>query len=82
MKKKEATRFMKIIIMLCIATVIVFAAMAYLSAWFRIDTVPVLQIIAALFGGELLLTVVLKLLEKPGGSPKGDLQKREDRRDD
>ena len=65
MKKKEATRYMKIIVSVCIVTVIVFAAAAYASVWFKVDTVPILQIVATLFGGELLMTVVLKVLEKP-----------------
>jgi len=61
---------MKIIVSVCIVTLIVFCAAAYVSEWFGVNTVPVLQIVAAVFGGELLLTVVLKLMEKP--EPKKD----------
>jgi len=61
---------MKIIVGLCIATIITFAAASHVSAWFGVDTIPVLQIVSAIFGGELLLMVVLKLLEKP--EPKKD----------
>ena len=66
MNKKTTTHsYMKKIVAVCIATVIVFAVASHVSAWFDVDTVPVLTIVAGIFGGELLLTVVLKLLEKP-----------------
>ena len=43
-------------------TVIAFAIAAYVSAWFDVNTVPVLNVIAVCLGGELLLTAALKLM--------------------
>ena len=64
MGKKEKNRFMKVIVTVCITTIIVFAVGAFVSLWFKVNTVPVLQVLAAVFGGELLLTAVLRLSER------------------
>jgi len=57
-------RYLKIIVAICIANLIVFATAAYVSAWFGVDTVPVLQIVAGMFGGELLLTALIEIIKK------------------
>ena len=70
LEQKAAIGFMKVVVTICIITLIVFAVGAYVSAWYSVNTVPVLQVVAAVFGGELLLTVVLKLIQR--GEPKND----------
>ena len=61
-KEKAQHQFMKIMVAVCIVTVIAFAVAAYVSAWFDVNTVPVLNVIAVCLGGELLLTAALKLM--------------------
>jgi len=60
---------MKIIVALCIATVIAFAIASYVAAWFDVDTVPVLNVIAVCLGGELMLTAALRLMGKEYEAP-------------
>ena len=69
MNKTSQTRYMKVIVALCIATVIAFAIGSYVSAWFGVDTVPVLNVIAVCLGGELMLTAALKLMGKEYEAP-------------
>ena len=63
-KKTTTHSYMKKIVAVCIGVIIAFAVGAYVSAWFEVDTVQVLTIVTGVFGGELVLTVLLKLLEK------------------
>ena len=60
---------MKKIVALCIATVIAFAIGSYVSAWFEVDTVPVLNVVVLCLGGELMLTAALKLMGKEYEAP-------------
>jgi len=69
-------RYLKVIVSLCIGTLILFGVAVYVSAWFGVDTVPVLQVMAAVFGGELLLTAILKITEKP--TPKKEKKAKEE----
>ena len=69
MNKTNQTRYMKKIVALCIATVIAFAIASYVAAWFDVDTVPVLNVIAVCLGGELMLTAALRLMGKEYEAP-------------
>lgn len=64
MNKKSKTRFMKMVVWFCIAFTALVIVACYVAAWFGVDTDSVLTHTCAVFGGELLLTVVLRLLEK------------------
>ncbi len=64
MKKKSKARFMKVIVWTCIGFTALVILACYVAAWFGVDTDSVLTHTCAVFGGELLLTVVLRLLEK------------------
>lgn len=64
MNKKAKTRFMKFIVWFCILFTALVIVACYVAAWFGVDMDSVLTHTCAVFGGELLLTVVLRLLEK------------------
>lgn len=68
MNKKSKTRFMKMVVWFCIAFTALVIGACYVAAWFGVDTDSVLTHTCAVFGGELLLTVVLRLLEKEGST--------------
>ena len=64
MNQKTKTRFMTRIVRFCIGFTAVMIVACYVASWFGVDTDHVLTITATVFGGELLLTVVLELLKK------------------
>lgn len=65
MNKRESTRFMKRMVRFCLGFTAAVVAACYVAAWHRVDTGNVLASTCTVFGGELLLTLVLRLLEKP-----------------
>ena len=64
MPKKDNSRFMKRIVSHCLAMLTGSTIASYIIALFGIDTVPILTLVFGGFGGELLLTVIIKLVEK------------------
>ena len=64
MPQKAKTRFMTRMVRFCIGFTAFMIIACYVARWFGVDTSHELTITATVFGGELLLTVVLKLLEK------------------
>jgi len=57
--------YLKTIVATCIVAIISFAAASHVSAWFGVDTVPVLQIVSGTLGGELILSVVVLIAKRP-----------------
>lgn len=70
MNNKAKTRFMKMVVWFCIAFTALVIVACYVASWFGVDTDSVLTHTCAVFGGELLLTVVLRLLEKEDATQK------------
>ena len=64
MNQKTKTRFMTRIVRFCIGFTAVMIVACFIARWFGVDTSHELTITATVFGGELLLTVVLELLKK------------------
>jgi len=74
MNKKEHTRFLKKIVVFCIGFTGAVIIACYVAAWFAVDTGiinSVMTYTCAVFGGELLLSAVLRMAEIPWrGQPK------------
>ncbi len=60
--KNQSNRWMKGIVKYCIVFTSVVIVACYIASWFGIDTDAQLQVTAMVFGGELLMTVVIKLM--------------------
>jgi len=69
LSKKEKIRFLTRTVQFCIRFTAVMVVACYIGRWFEVDTTHELTVTATVFGGELLLTAVLQLLDK---EPKKD----------
>ncbi|MDL2318055.1 hypothetical protein LJC74_03040 [Eubacteriales bacterium OttesenSCG-928-A19] len=67
---------MKRIVSHCLAMLTLCSITSYILAAFGIETVPILTLVFSGFGGELLLTVVIKLGEKSGTKEKQEEKKQ------
>ncbi len=77
--KREQTRFLKTIVWTCIRFLMLMFVACYVAAWFGVDTDSILTHACTVFGGELLLAVVLKLSGDKDAKKDGqDEKKRED----
>ncbi len=61
MKEQTKARFLKSIVWTCIRFTMAVIVACYVAAWFGVDTDSVLTHTCTVFGGELLLSAVLKL---------------------
>lgn len=71
MKGSNKTRYLKWIVVYCIALLTLVIVAVYIAAWYGVDTGNVLTATCGVFGGELLLTVVIKIM---GGRAEGTLK--------
>jgi hypothetical protein len=62
--EKSKMRFLKKIVLFCITFTALTAIAEYVAAWFGVDTSSVTTAVYAVYGGELLLSAVLRLSEK------------------
>ncbi len=62
MKGSSKTRYLKRIVAYCIALLTIVIVAVYIAAWFDVDTGNLLTATCGVFGGELLLTVVIKIM--------------------
>lgn len=62
MKGSSKTRYLKWIVTYCIALLTLVIIAVYVAAWFGVDTGNVLTASCGVFGGELLLTVLIKIM--------------------
>ena len=76
LQKKEAVRYLQRIVTLCIVNVMGFSITSYVAAWFDVNTVPILAIVVGVFGLELILTAVIKLVGKE--EPKKETDKKKE----
>jgi hypothetical protein len=75
MRRTENTRYMKRIVGLCLTTLILMFIASYFLACMGVDTNTILTLGCSVFGGELLLTVILKLIEKDSPASKATKSK-------
>ena len=75
MNQKAKTRFMTRVVRFCIGFTAVMIVACYVARWFGVDTSHELTVTATVFGGELLLTVVLRLTEKEPEKKEGGGEK-------
>lgn len=64
MNRKAKTRFLTRMVRFCVGFTAVVIVACYVAAWFGVDMDSVLTHTCAVFGGELLLSALLRLLEK------------------
>lgn len=62
MNGKQKWSYMRIIVALCLGFLAAFCVAAYVALWFGVDTINVLKIVAAIFGGELVMMLLKKML--------------------
>ena len=72
LKRWEAVRYLQRIVTLCIVNVMGFSIASFIAAWYGVDTVPILAIVVGVFGLELILTAVIKLVEPKKEDVKRD----------
>ena len=65
--KKQTMRFLKKIVLFCVGFTALTAIAEYAAAWFGVDTSSVTTAVYAVYGGELLLSAVIRLSENKKG---------------
>ena len=64
MNERKRFRFMNVLVCLCLGFTALMAAACYVASWFGVDTDHELTVTATVFGGDLVLMMVKKLIEK------------------
>ena len=70
MNEKQKGRWMKRIVALCLLFCAVMVVATYIAAWFAVDTAVVMTCACVLFGGELVMTLVIKIIGDRGAKPE------------
>ena len=72
LNKREQSRFLKRIVWFCISFIVAVVVACYVAAWFQVEADIVLTCTCTVFGGELLLSAVIKLggVERDVQQPK------------
>lgn len=70
MNQKQKSRWMKIIVAFCLIFCACFAVGAFVAMWFNVDETEILKVVFGLFGGELLMNLVIKLVKDKDGAKK------------
>lgn len=64
MKQGQKDRMLKGVVRYCIGFVTLVIVAVYIGDWFGVDSSEIVAPTCTVFGGELLLTALLKLLDK------------------
>lgn len=62
MNDKQKNLYMKRVVALCLSFCAVIIVATYVALWFGVDTTAVMTCGCGLFGGELVMTCVIKLI--------------------
>ena len=63
MSNKETARFLKIVVWYCIILMTLVIVACYIAAWHGVNTDHILTTSGLIFGGELIVSAVLRLSE-------------------
>lgn len=69
-KAWDAGHWMKRVVGLCLLFCATFAVATYVGLYFGVDALDVLKVVVGLFGGELVMTLIIKLIGDSGERKK------------